>query len=187
MQGFALAPLLTEKYPVESGEGGIDPLGTEPLADALAVRLAPGVRERQRHARFLTAMAVSLEVCRDFDEETLAADAVSEPWTVFEWYLVEGLVRATESGQRVGLPGSQKAARAIDDRVPLSAKRYLKAPAIFGFQGVYRLLARTLGIQEGERLGEIGFELLNIWAKEQGLEGFFGDRRRAGAGGPQSV
>jgi len=66
-------------------EYGIDPLGTEPLADALAVRLAPGIRERQRHPRFLTALAVSLEVCSSFDEETLAADGVSAPWQVFEW------------------------------------------------------------------------------------------------------
>lgn len=73
MQQYALSPLLTEKDPVDSAEGGINPLGTEALADALAVRLVPGVRERQRHPRFLTAMAVSLEVCRDFDEETLAS------------------------------------------------------------------------------------------------------------------
>jgi len=46
MQPYALAPLLSEKDEAESSEGGIDPLGTEPLADALAVRLAPGVRER---------------------------------------------------------------------------------------------------------------------------------------------
>jgi nucleotidyltransferase/DNA polymerase involved in DNA repair len=48
MQSYALAPLLSEKDETESNEGGIDPLGTEPLADALAVRLVPGVRERQQ-------------------------------------------------------------------------------------------------------------------------------------------
>ena len=47
MRNYAFAPVLTEKDPVETAEGGIDPLGTEALADALAVRLAPGVRERQ--------------------------------------------------------------------------------------------------------------------------------------------
>ena len=55
MQSSALAPLLTEKDEIESGEGGIDPLGTEPFADRLAIKLVPGVRERQRHPRFLTA------------------------------------------------------------------------------------------------------------------------------------
>ena len=79
MQPNVLAPLLTERDPIESAEGGLDPLGSEPLADALAVRLVSGVRERQRHPRFLTAIAVSLEVCGDFDEDTIAGDSVSEP------------------------------------------------------------------------------------------------------------
>jgi hypothetical protein len=183
MENFALAPVLTEKDPVEAAEGGIDPLGAEPPADALAVRLAPGVRERQRHPRFLTALAVSLEVCSSFDEETLAADGVSASWQVFEWYLVEGLVRIAESAERIGLPGSLKAARAIAAGVPLSAKRYLKTPSVFGFHGVYRQLARTLGIEDGGRLGETGFELLSIWANEQGLEGFVG----SGGGAGQAV
>lgn len=180
MQQYALAPLLTERDPVDSAEGGINPLGTEALADALAVRLVPGVRERQRRPRFLTAMAVSLEVCRDFDEDTLADDGVSAPWQVFEWYLVEGLVRLAGDSERVGLPGSQKAARAIADGVPLSAKRYLKTPAVFGFHGVYRQLARALGIEETGRLGEVGFELLNVWAREQRLEGFAGSESGPG-------
>jgi hypothetical protein len=124
-------------------------------------------------------MAVSLEICQDFDEETLAADGVSAPWIVFEWYLVEGLVRSTDASERRGLPGSQKAARARDDGVPLSAKLYLKTPTIFGFHGVYRQLARTLGINDSGRLGEAGFELLRLWAVEQGLSGFAGT-----AGGP---
>lgn len=180
MQQYALAPLLTERDPVDSAEGGINPLGTEALADALAVRLVPGVRERQRRPRFLTAMAASLEVCRDFDEETLARDGVSAPWQVFEWYLVEGLVRLAEDDKRGGLPGSQKAARAIADGVPLSAKRYLKTPTVFGFHGVYRQLARALGIEETGRLGEVGFELLNVWAREQRLEGFAGSETGPG-------
>jgi hypothetical protein len=80
MQWYALARLLNEKDDAESSGGGIDPLGTGPLADAFAVALAPGVHERQQHPRFLTAMAVSLEVWRDFDEETVAAEGVSAPF-----------------------------------------------------------------------------------------------------------
>ncbi|WCJ59609.1 hypothetical protein NXS98_00390 [Fontisphaera persica] len=156
------------------GEGGIDPLGTEALADALAVRLAPGVRERQRHPRFLTAMAVSLVVCQDYDEEALAADRLSPPWLVFEWYVVEGLVRTLDKEKHIGIPGNQKAAKAISEGVPLSSKRYLKTPSIFGFHGVYRQLARTLGVAQGDRLGEVGYELLLVWSKEQHLEGFVG-------------
>lgn len=180
MKNFVLAPLLSEKDPVEMAEGGIDPLGTAALADALAMRLVPGVRERQQHPRFLTAMAVAAEVCNSFEEEAVAADGVSPPWQVFEWYLVEGMVRTAENAQRIGLPGSLKAARAIGDGVPLSAKRYLKTPTIFGFHGVYRQLARTLGIEEGDRLGEAGFELLSIWSREQELESFAGSGNGTG-------
>jgi hypothetical protein len=169
-----LAPLLSERDEADTAEGGIDPLGLYLIADALGIKLIPGIRERQTHPRFVTAMAVSLEVCREFDEETLASDEVSEPWLVFEWYLVEGLVRAADSGHTIGLPGSLKAARAIAEGVPLSQKRYLKTPSVFGFHGIYRLLARTLGIEAGGRLGEAGYELLRVWSKEQGLEGFVG-------------
>ncbi|MBI3462529.1 MAG: hypothetical protein HY000_05635 [Planctomycetes bacterium] len=171
---YALAPLLSEKDEAESAEGGIDPPGLYTIADALGVKLVPGVRERQSHPRFLTCMAVSLAVCGEFEEDTLARDAVSEPWLVFELYLVEGLVRTSEGTETIGLPGSLKAKRAVDDRVPLSAKRYLKTPSVFGFHGIYRLLTRTLGVQSGDRLGELGYELLTIWAKEQGLDGFVG-------------
>ena len=176
MNALSLAPLLTERDDAESSEGGIDPLGLYTIADALGVRLVPGVRERQSHPRFLTAMAVSLAVCGDpsFEDGVVAADGVSGPWLVFEWYLVEAIVRASERDETLGLPGSLKASRALADGVPLSAKRYLKTPAIFGFHGIYRLLARSLGIEQGGRLGEAGFELLNTWAKEQGLEGFVG-------------
>ncbi|MBK9315800.1 MAG: hypothetical protein IPM55_16375 [Acidobacteria bacterium] len=109
----------------------------------------------------------------------VAADGISPPWQVFEWYLVEGLVRTAEDSQRLGLPGRLKAERAIADAVPLSANRYLKTPTVFGFHGVYRLLARTLGIESGGRLGETGYELLSIWSREQGLDGFIGS-----GGGP---
>ena len=174
MQSSALAPLLTEKDEIESGEGGIDPLGTEPFADRLAIKLVPGVRERQRHPRFLTAMAVSLTLCEEFGEEVLACDGVSEPWLVWEWYLVEGMVRTLGSNPNAikGLPGRDKAAAAISDGVPLSAKRYLKTPAVFGFHAIYRLLAHELDVERSGRLGERGYELLNIWSREQSLQGF---------------
>ncbi len=174
MEQFPLAPLLTEIDPVEAAEGGIDPLGTEPLADMLAIELSPGIRERQQHPRFLTAIAVSLSLCGEFGTDDISGDGVTEPWLVFEWYVVEGLVRTR--GQKEadiqGLPGRLKAARAIADGVALSAKRYLKTPSIFGFHGIYRLLARTLEIEQGEQVGERGYKLLNIWAKEQELDGF---------------
>lgn len=87
-----LTPLLTEADPAETSEGSIDPLGLYSIADALATRLVPGVRERQKHPRFLTAIAVGLAICSQFEDEGPAAEGKSEPWQVFEWYQVEGLM-----------------------------------------------------------------------------------------------
>ena len=169
-----LTPLLSEEDPVASSEGSLDPLGLYQIADSLAVRLVPGVRQRQQHPRFLTASAVSLAVCSQFDEDTFAKDGVSEPWQVFEWYLVEGLVRAVKEKEKLpGLPGRDKVTRTINDQVPLSAKRYLKTPTVFGFHGVYRLLSRTLRINAAGRLGDAGYELLDVWRAEQKLRGFY--------------
>jgi len=166
-------PLLTEADPAEKSEGGLDPLGLEPIADALGTRLVPGVRERQSHPRYLTLIAAGLAICERFQPGEIAKDGVSDAQRVFEWYVVEGLVRSSPDRPR-GVPGSQKAASAIDARVPLSAGRYLKTPSVFGFHGVYRLLARTLGVESGGRLGEFGYQLLNVWSREQGLQGFYG-------------
>lgn len=179
-----LVPLLTEKDPAVTAEGSIDPLSLFPIADSLAVQLVPGVRERQMHPRFLTAIAVSLELCSRFGEEQLASDGISEPWQVFEWYVVEGLVRTTESADFLrGLPGHDKTASAVRDRVPLSAARYLVKPGTYGFHGVYRLLAETLGIQYSSiaRLGETGAELIDSWSHEQKLPGFVGTGGEPGA------
>jgi hypothetical protein len=175
-----LLPLLTEKDPRDSAEGGLDPLGFYSISDALGVKLVPGVRERQSHPRFLTSMAVSLAVCEGL-EDLVASDGVSTPRLVFEWYLVEGMVRAAGMREEMeGVPGSLKARKAKDDGVPLSARRYLKTPGVFGFHGIYRLLARSLGIEQGDRLGEAGFELLRVWEREQGQAGF----ASLGGGGP---
>jgi hypothetical protein len=178
-----LMPLLSEADPKISAEGSIDPLGTYSIADALAIRMIPGVRERQQHPRFLTCVAVSLSICSRFPDETVADDEISEPWQVFEWYVVEGLVRnrtMKEKGLLRGLPGQDKAAAAIKDGVPLSAKRYLKTPTVFGFHGIYRALARDLDVERAGRLGETGYALVTTWEKEQQLEGFSGSCDGAG-------
>lgn len=168
-------PMLSEADPKVSAEGSIDPLGMYAIADSLAVRLIPGVRERQTHPRFLTSIAVSLSLCSEFGDDTVAADGVSEPWQIFEWYLVEGMVRAQkDKSQLRGLPGHDKAAKAKDCEVPLSAKNYLKTPTVFGFHGIYRALARDTEIERADRLGEIGSKLLSAWEREQKLTGFSG-------------
>ena len=170
-----LIPLLSEADPKESAEGSIDPLGMYPIADLLASRMVPGVRERQKHPRFLTILAASLSLCSQFDDETVASDDVSEPWMVFEWYVVEGLTRATTDTKLLrGLPGRDKADKARQDDVPLSARRYLKTAATFGFHGIYRALSRELGVETAESLGEAGRAILEAWEQEQGLKGFMG-------------
>ena len=58
---------------------------------------------------------------------------------MFEWHVVEGLVRCAASRSEANVPGSQKAEKARRQGLPLSAGRYLKTPTIFGFHGVYRL------------------------------------------------
>jgi hypothetical protein len=58
--------------------------------------------------------------------------------------------------------------------VPLSAKRYLKTPTVFGFHGVYRALARDLEVERAGRPGETGYALVTTWEKEQQLDGFSG-------------
>lgn len=167
------APLLSEYDPKDSGEGAIDPLGMYAIGDALAVRLAPGVRERQSHPRFLTVMAVSHAVCSGFEDDRIAKDGISEPWQVFEWYVVEGLVRSSgTSGRQGGVPGTEKVAVAVRAGVPVSASSYLKIPRTFGFHGVYRTLARELRVETLNHLGEAGFEILAAWSEERNLRGF---------------
>jgi len=180
-----LLPLLSEWDPAEGGEGSIDPLGLYNIADVLATKLIPGVRERQQHPRFLTAIAASLAVCNrnQFPEGSIANDGISEPWMVFEWHVVEGLVRSITERERLrGLPGREKVATAIfKERLRLSSKRYLKSPKVFGFHGVYRQLAKTLHIDENGMLGNNGFELLDVWRREQNLQGFYETAQGEGA------
>jgi len=168
--------------PAANTEGTIDPLGLYFIADSLGVKMIPGVRERMRHPRFLTLTAVSAAICSEFDEETVAADQISPPWQVFEWHVVEGLVRGIKEDDRLsGVPGRDKVGRAIEDKVPVSARRYLKSPAVFGFHGVYRLLSRTLDVEVDGRLGESGYRLLGVWRDEQDLPGFYESRSGKGS------
>lgn len=167
---------------VSAGEGSIDPLGLYSIADNLAVQMVPGVRERQRRPRFLTIICASAALCQHFEPDAMAEDGVSEPWQVFEWYIVEGLVRRISDNSRLrNLPGRDKVASAVlKDRVPVSSRRYLKTPTVFGFHGIYRVLARTLGIERHGELDEHGYQLLDVWESERGLDGFWTSRTGCG-------
>ena len=181
-------PKLSEYDPFKGAEGALDPLGLYTIADRLAMRLIPGIRERMSHPRFLTAMAVGTVLTRDFDEDFLAADGQSEPYMVYEWHVVEGLVRSRgEDSNLAGLPGILKTKDCIHDNMRLSAARYLKTATVFGFHGVYRLLANNLDIIRDGMLGDNGYELLTTWEKEQGLRGFCNGNNGPGFGKRQQA
>jgi hypothetical protein len=174
-------PLLTEFDPETKSEGSLDPLGTYPLADKFATRLIPGFRERMRRPRFLTAMAVGAVTCIGYDEEEVAADEISPPYQVYEWHVVQALVKQFRGKHEIiGLPGSDKANRALNQNLRLNASRYLKTASVFGFHGVYRTLANELDIIDNGRLGEGGDKLIRAWEKDQNLPGFYENREGAG-------
>lgn len=170
------APFLTEADIKLEAEGSIDPLGLAPISTRLANKLVPGVVERHQNPRYLTAMAVGNIVCSDFGPHDVAVDERSPPWQVYEWYTVTGLTRTAEQRDKLdairGLPGREKARAALKLNIPLSAGNYLKTPSVFGFHGVYRGLGEALGLIDDYGLGSEGRELLDIWEKEQGLQGF---------------
>jgi hypothetical protein len=169
-------PRRSAYHTLENSQGTLDPLGLYTVADRLATKLAPGLRERMKHPRYLTAIAVSSVVCSSFDEEDLASDGISAPWQVFEWHVVSAFVKKFERGdpdkQLLGMPGREKTTTAFRDGLPLNAVRYLKTPSVFGFHGVYRTLAKNLNLIEGHQPGEFGIKLVDVWESEQNLRGF---------------
>ncbi|RME22067.1 MAG: hypothetical protein D6806_13560 [Deltaproteobacteria bacterium] len=169
-----LAPLLSAWDPPPVSEGALDPLGLYPIADRLGILLAPGVRERQSEARYLVPICVGCVIGEELGIDEVAADGMTQPWLVYEWYIVEALVRSRgRTKPLMGLPGREKVTTAIQHGEPVCARTYLKTPAIFGFHGVYRTLAETLELIDSEgRLLEAGLELVQHWEAEAGLKGF---------------
>ncbi|TXT26331.1 MAG: hypothetical protein FD134_575 [Gallionellaceae bacterium] len=123
--------------------------------------------------RFVTAMALGACICENLDTDAVSADGVTPAWLVYEWFVVEAFVRAEESlTEKFGIPGIQKVQRAVRNQRPVSLVSYLKTPTVFGFTGVFRRIARAIGIlTENGRLDNGGYELLAAWAKDQGLDG----------------
>ena len=122
--------------------------------------------------RFLTAIAVSAAVCEGLEDQ-LAADNLTPAYLVFEWLLVEAFVRAGKRESTLRTPGTQKAQEARDSGETMCARTYLRTPTVFGFHGVYKPLARNVGVVDDDlRLADKGYELLKIWQAEQRLEGF---------------
>jgi len=175
-------PFLTLPDPLVTGEGALDPLGLAMISDRLADEILPGLRARMSRPRFLSAMAVSAAVCENL-EDRLAADGITPAFLVFEWLVVEAFVRAGSRDETRGTPGTLKAQEVCNSRDVLSHRTYLKVPNVFGFHGVYKPLARDLGIvDDNMQLGDRGYELLKVWQAERQLDGFLESALASGEG-----
>lgn len=180
-------PCLSVWDAAPASDSSLDPLGLYQIGDALASRLAPGVRERMSRARYLTLLAVSARVCREVDESRLDRGDGGDPSQVFEWRIVEALVRADRAGAGAAraLPGRDKVADALRRGKPINATTYLRSPRVMGFHGVYRTLGRTLGIEcdAGGRseVGETGGHLLDAWETDHSYRTGF--QAATGSGG----
>lgn len=171
MSDESILPFLSQFDPPEQAEGSLDPLGLYSIADALGVRLAPGVRERQSKPRYLTLALVGMVAC---GEELLAAGENKRlpAWLVYEWLVVESLVRQLR-GSLQGLPGRDKVLATLDAGDVVCMRTYLKTPTVFGFHGIYRVLGVKAGLfdVEGHSLDQ-GNRVLAAWQSDQGLVGF---------------
>jgi hypothetical protein len=175
-------PILTLPDPLTSGEGALDPLGLGTIGERLADLILPGFRARMQRPRFLTAIAACAAVCEGM-EDRIATDNVTPSYIVFEWLLVEAFARKADRAKTRATPGMNKAHDAQKVGQPMSASAYLRVPTIFGFHGVYKPLARNLGIVDDDlRLGDNGYELLKVWQTERGLDGFLASTMSPGPG-----
>ena len=102
-----LLPFQTAFDPPQQAEGSLDPLGLYSIADALGVRLAPGVRERQSKPRYLTLALVGFAICQGMDETSPSRRLPA--WLVYEWLVVMALVKQLQgTSQLQGIPGREK-------------------------------------------------------------------------------
>ena len=176
-------PFLSAFDPLSESEGSIDPLGLAATYERLADRMLPGVTVRMGRPRFLTALAVGAHVCAEHEPEAIAKDGVTPPYLVFEWWVVEAFVRASSELKETGrIPGIQKVQACYRNGRPVSAPAYLKTASVFGFTGIFRRLARHMQILTHDGLlDEAGYRLLEVWEREQNLEGFLRGREGPGA------
>jgi hypothetical protein len=164
-------PFLTSYDPPGTSEGTLDPLGLYQIADQLAIQLVPAVRERMQRIRFLTAMAVGAIVTEGLEDDPRERDA--SPYLVWEWLVVEALIREMEDDPSIwGVPGTLVARRALSQHGYLDARSYLKTPRIFGFNGVYKRLAIHLGLVDVHLApGPNAESLVDTWARGLGISG----------------
>jgi hypothetical protein len=167
-------PYLTDADPEIGGEGTLDPLGLESIANSLADEIAPGITARMSRIRFVTAVAVASVVNSPL-EDTIPADGKSTPQLAFEWLVVESIARCRDLPAEAtrAVPGIDKARAAALRGGHLDARSYLKTPKVFGFHGVYKRLARHIEvIDEDFELQERGDRLVRAWEHQHALQGF---------------
>ena len=170
----ASLPFLTTYDPPGTGEGNLDPLGLYQIADQLASQLVPGVRERMQRIRFLTAMSVGSLVTEGLEDDPRHRDA--SPYLVWEWLIIEALIRDTETYASIrGVPGTRVTRTALARHGYLDARSYLKTPRVLGLHGVYKRLAVHLGLLDVHLgPGSKAECLADAWARDRGLGGIAG-------------
>jgi hypothetical protein len=183
MDSIFSAPACSVFDPVIQSDVSIDPLGLALVYERLADRMLPGMTVRMRRPRFMTALAVGAFVCEEYGPDTVAADTVTPPYLVFEWWVIEAYVRASDLlTDKRQIPGFRKVDSARVAGRPVDAPAYLKTASVFGFTGIFRRLARRAQlVTEHGLLDEAGHRLVDLWAEEQGLEGFYRGRTGSGA------
>lgn len=149
----------------------LDPMGLYQIADSLAIELVPAVRERMQRVRFLTAMTVGALVADGLEDNPRNRDA--SPYLVWEWFVVEALVRTYGDDDALwGVPGTLVGRRALNQHGYLDSRSYLKTPRIFGFNGVYKRMAIHLGLMDLHLApGPNADGLVDAWARGIGFSG----------------
>ncbi len=176
-----VVPQLTEEDPEVAGEGSLDPLGLGVLAERLGDQLLPGITNRMRRPRMMTAMVVGALAADGLAESVPAGDGRSTPSICFEWLLLVAFVRragAVQHDDLVGVPGPGKVRVALDRGDPVTFGNYLKTPGVFGFTGVLYPLALRRGLLDAARgPGERARDLASVWEREHDFPGFADDER----------
>jgi hypothetical protein len=160
----------SEYDPKESDEGGIDPLGLLSTGEFLAQLYLPGLLERHRRPGFLSLVAIGLSLKTEIENE-LGDKYETDFWEAFEWIVVTGLVKERKD-DILNLPATAKAKTAEKMLARLNSARYLKAPSVFGFHGVYKFLSKNLKIEAQGQPGEAMAQLLRAWSEDRDLPGF---------------
>jgi hypothetical protein len=166
-------PFQTAFDPPQQAEGSLDPLGLYSTADAMGVRLAPGIRERQSTPRYLTVALAGYTICQGA-LQNLASQKRVPAWLVYEWLVVLSLVKQLNGSPDFhGIPGRDKVSETLRRGEAVCASNYLKTPSVFGFHGIYRVFGVKAGLfdSDGNPL-EAGRRVLQAWESDQQLNGF---------------